>query len=290
MNYLVTSREGLYALSLSDDWNAHSNPSAYEWSLLSHGLYFGVAFAFAFSSNRWYVFRCDAESLLPNSDAIDEWPSDGVIESFVLSPDGKRALDWRVEVGGLDNGSHQLVASEDGTRLWLLETYAQRLRVFRVDPADGKLSPDKVAHPMNPGRNIATSTYVLKGLPGTTCQGYLHMNAIAFKDGLAYLSCPRLRDSAAPGATATHSMRPHCILAFDPASDPEFLSPVRTYQLPEGDKFCHDLVFVGDVLHATSPSSEGTAYGTLEGTPKDVLNYDIMTGASQVHSPMPRFS
>ena len=169
-----------------------------------------------------------------------------------------RLSDLRIEVSGIDNGVHHLLvgtstststSTQGGVNgvkhhMYALETHAQRIVRFRMDPKTGALDPTpEYIHPFREAANahwvrLPKYAHLRDALPE-----YLHANALTQHDGLFYVMCPRLRSALDASG--------------NPTNDPTAMSSVRVYseaweQLREyelGRRFCHDAVIVGHELH-----------------------------------------
>lgn len=243
--YFVTSREGLFLLDATDA----VNPVI---SKVHDGKYFGIAV----HHKRWYTIRYVGCKNIPSNT--------GLIESFMFS-DGV-IDDLRVEAEGLDNGSHQLVTYQD--KLYLLETYYQRIRIFCICNISGKLTVDRVIYPYDSDRFV-NAHYMCNGLAeqlarkDLSCSKYLHMNAITIQDNLVYISCPRLRNSIDAQGRPSHSPQNHCIMVYDMNFN------YLWEHCLNGEVFCHDLVFRGSYIYITSP-------------PNKIIRYSIITKSKEV--------
>lgn len=234
-SYLITSREGLYLL----------NPPSI--TKLRDGYFFGIAR----TTSRWYTFQYTTRNKNEPTDT-------GVIESFLLDEENNQVHDVRVEATGLDNGSHQITIYQD--RLYLLETYYQRIRVFHIDQDTGVLTPE---HIFSPTSNVVNAHYLQQGCldPSVyTCNGYWHMNALTVQDNLIYVSCPRLRNALDADGKPSHHRLPHKIQVY--TMD---FSPLWQFVLPK-EYFCHDLVFVGHHVYLTSPPNKLVRFDIVDKT------------------------
>jgi hypothetical protein len=218
---LVTSREGLFLCDIQKC----------KVTKLLLGSFFGIAH----QNGRWYVFENRGNQYVPTNE--------GCIISFILSST-QIITDIRIEAQGLDNGSHQLMIYQN--RIYLLETYVQRVAIFDI-LSDGTLTNIRSLYLTSSLQPIVNAHYV-SYIEGSTCETYLHANAITVQDGLIYVSCAHLRNALDSQGIPSHKKVPHLIKVY--TLDFEHLWDIRV-----GNEYaCHDMVFVGKSLYLTSPS------------------------------------
>ena len=169
----------------------------------------------------------------------------GFVMSFACV--GGRLSDLRTEVSGIDNGVHHILVGTNakGERhLYALETHAQRIVRFEMDPKTGALDPTpEYIHPFPKAVNahwvkMPQYAHLRDALPE-----YLHANALTQLDGLFYVMCPRLRSALdASGCPTNDPTAMSSVRVFS-----ESWEPLREYEL--GRRFCHDAVILGHELH-----------------------------------------
>ena len=244
MEILVTSPEGLYYASASGATIAR----------VYHGGCFGIAHHT--KSGRWFISRSSPGG----------YTAKGKLTSFCWDEKGKQIYDV-TEIQGIDidNNTHQLCIS--GDHIYVQETVFQKTRVFDLNTWH-----EVYCHipEIRDDKTVANAHMVLCEPDKYTCDGYLHMNAVAIRNGLLYISCPQLRNHIDGLRVANLAIDHH----------------IRVYQIPDADidiemepggantgaaagelvlkkridvrghSFCHDLVFNGDMLYITSPPNK----------------------------------
>jgi hypothetical protein len=236
--YLITSREGLFLFNISTQ----------EFCKLREGYFFGLAR----HRDLWYVFGYKGNNVNEKN-----YPTfKGYIASFHLS--NGQVEGWTEQYINLDNGSHQLRVYRN--KLYLVETYIQSIAIFNI-MSDGSLVHEKNVHMFSSPKSVVNAHYVINGTDQyTTCQGYKHINALTFHDGLIYLSCPSLRNHINQEGVPTQGLSPHVIEVYD--VDFNFL---WSYILQD-EVFCHDIVFQGHKMYMNAPPNKVCVFDIVDKT------------------------
>lgn len=243
LQYLITSREGLYYLScnLQDKQYTHTK--------LRDGFFFGLTFHK--TTETWYTFRYDTKDKKDKNKQTNQ----GVIESFQLSKEYPQTIiNLKQQLTNLDNGVHQIIIYNN--LLYVLETYIQCVKIYTINE-DTSLTLLREVYLGKTTVPIVNAHYkVANPTNETTCDNYYHANAITIQDNYIYLSCPSLRNTILNN-TPHQNLSNHIIRVYD--IDFNYL---WHYTLPN-EYFCHDLVFTGHIINLTSP-------------PNKIIQYDIV--------------